>query len=253
MVTAPVTRWPGMSAGAAGELAGEGQAALPGGVEYGVIDGVEGADPGGVGGAEALLELGDALVDPAVEVVDLVTGGLHLPDGVPLEQIVALPLLPGIGDAAVELDGVAPGADHPEERERHALAEGDVEVLPVGGVAAEERLVVAPLVEAEVRAAGRLLIHGVAGVEQLAGGVAHDLGPLALRLADVLAGLGAHVGEDLVLGLAQVNRVRVGHLHALAAGPEAGGGERVRRAGGPGGVHFAEDAALGAAVAAQRG
>src|SRR5262249_57028756 len=93
-------------------------------------------DPAGLCRAEALFELRDALIEAPVEVVDLVACGLHLANGVPLQQVIALPLLPRVTDAAIELDRMPAGTDHPEEGERHATAQGDVEVLFVGWIEA---------------------------------------------------------------------------------------------------------------------
>src|SRR5579885_3898832 len=105
--------------------------------------------------------------------------------------------------------------------------------------------------QTEVRASRCLFIDAVTCGQILAGGIADDRRLFAFGLADVLARLGAHSSEYLLFALAQIERIRVSHLHGFAAGLETGGGERVFAAGKPGGVHLAEEAALAAPMLAQ--
>ncbi len=208
-------------------------------------------NPGSLLRPEALLKLGDPFIHAAVQVIHLTTDGLHLLDRVPLQQIVTFPLLPRIGHTSVKFHSLLASGDYPQKGKRCAMTQRHVKVLTLRRIQPEQVVVIRARVQAEACPSGGLLVDRVTRAKILSCRIADYGGLFTLSLANVLARLRAHAGQDRLCGLCEVNGVGFADLNGLLACAEARGRQRMWCAGRPGGIDLAENGTLVARMAPQ--
>ena len=155
-------------------------------------------------------------------------GGLH---GAPLERIGGHQVAALGGTGAVEICGAVSREDQEHRGEGLLFMEGHQELhahLGIGTLhaARDDALEVAPVVDVQAVAVSRLRVEVVPEAERLGPHLA-DFDALPAGKADVVAGLGLHRGEDLLLGPAQIDHDRVGGEHVHVRLEEVPGGRAV--------------------------